>query len=254
MVQNERENQILTLLKEQGYVDNLELSRKLECSTVTIRTAMRNLEKQGLIARTHGGAQLVANTLTLSLSAGNIFKNNENKRKIAQQAYTYINERDTIILDDSSNSFYLAQLIKEKKDKSLIVITNSLAIACELSGCDKTEVVLIGGLLGGGLPATMGETALNTLRQFKADKGFIGVYGINPQIGITSIGHDQMLIKRLILEQAQEVYVLVGSEKFGDSCLSVAAPLSKVHRIITDRNIPAEYQRVTREQTLLDIV
>ncbi|WP_044469601.1 DeoR/GlpR family DNA-binding transcription regulator [Mannheimia massilioguelmaensis] len=251
---NRREENILSLLEKHQYLNNLELSELLNCSVVTIRTAVRNLEKAGLVIRTHGGIEPVPEILKLNLLPGNIFKDRENKEKIAEQAYQYINERDTIILDDSSNSFHLAQTIKKYANKYLIVITNSLYVACELANLSNIEIMFIGGLMAGKIPATMGETALNMLKNFKATKAFIGVHGINPEIGITSIANDQMQIKRLIFEISKEVYVLTCSNKFVTEHLLVTAPLNKVHKIITDRGLSSKYQSIIKEVTSLDIV
>ncbi|ABR74954.1 DeoR/GlpR transcriptional regulator [Actinobacillus succinogenes] len=251
---SEREQQILTVLEQQQYVDNIELSRLLNCSVVTIRTAIRSLEKQGALIRTHGGALPTPPMISISLPAGNIFKDRENKLKIAEKAYQYVNDRDTIILDDSSNSFYLAQVIKRYADKYLVIITNSLYVACELANTNNIEIMLIGGLISGKIPASMGESAIDMMKNFRASKAFIGVHGVHPEIGITSIGNDQMQIKKLIFEIAKEVYVLTCSNKFVTEHLFVSAPLNRVHKIITDKGISLKFYNLLKNVTSVDVV
>ncbi|WP_032092552.1 DeoR/GlpR family DNA-binding transcription regulator [Necropsobacter rosorum] len=251
---SEKEQKILDLLEEQGHVDNTELSHYLQCSTVTIRTMMRSLEKQGLLIRTHGGARSLDNHLTLTVPAGNIFKDSESKMKIAERAYQYISDRDTIIIDESSNSYYLAQVIKKYANKYLIVITNSLAVAAELSECDSVDVISIGGMLTKNPPAFVGDFAINTLKNFKAVKAFIGVHGIDPEIGITSIGNEQMMIKKLIFEITQQVYVLACSNKFRTGYLLVSAKLEQIHKIITDTDINQDHYKQICQKVNLDLV
>ena len=46
----------------------------------------------------------------------------ERKKQIAACAYAFIEDRDTIIIDDASSSFYLAAYIKEHPEKSTCLL------------------------------------------------------------------------------------------------------------------------------------
>ena len=50
----ERRNAILQELNEYGKVKVADLSKKLECSEVTIRNDIKSMDKEGLLKRTHG--------------------------------------------------------------------------------------------------------------------------------------------------------------------------------------------------------
>ena len=52
----ERRNHILQKVTENGKVRVADLSRELNCSEVTIRNDIKNMDQQGLLQRTHGGA------------------------------------------------------------------------------------------------------------------------------------------------------------------------------------------------------
>ena len=52
----EREQEIISLLAEDSAISVAEISKRLEVSTVTVRTDFANLAEKGLIVRTHGGA------------------------------------------------------------------------------------------------------------------------------------------------------------------------------------------------------
>lgn len=251
---NDKEQVIIDILKKMDSVSNLELSEMLHCSTVTIRSLIRSLEKKGLIIRTHGGAKLCNTYLDIHLPAGNIFKNREAKLRIAEKAYQYIAERDTVILDDSSNSYYLAQVIKKYANKYLVIITNSLPIIAELSTCPSVEVISIGGMLRGSKTAFVGDFACEMLSKFKVAKAFIGVHGIDPELGITSIGNEQMMIKKVIFHISKDVYVLTCSEKFGTGYLLISSPLDQIHKIITDKNIDKRILSVIKKNVEIDLV
>ena len=53
---DERRQAILRKLEEKGSVRVAELSKELGCSEVTIRNDIKNMDQEGLLKRTHGGA------------------------------------------------------------------------------------------------------------------------------------------------------------------------------------------------------
>lgn len=58
MFAEERQEKILELLKKNHRVSNTELIQKFGVSGTTIRIDLTELEKKGLLSRTHGGAIL----------------------------------------------------------------------------------------------------------------------------------------------------------------------------------------------------
>ena len=86
----ERRNAILQELNEYGKVKVADLSKKLECSEVTIRNDIKSMDKEGLLKRTHGGAIRLDEKVQRKYSAESIYRNTEKKRQIAACAYAYI--------------------------------------------------------------------------------------------------------------------------------------------------------------------
>lgn len=228
---------ILQKLDTEGQVKVRDLSAELGCSEVTIRTDIQKLEDKGLLKRIHGGAVKEVSSIQLSMIPGNIQKNAEAKKRIAKQAFRYITSSDTLILDDSSINYYLAKEIEAHPELPAIVITNSLIVSTILSCCHHVTLFMVGGQIGGKLPAAMGELAVSMLSNFKASKAFISAHGVNFDVGITSIGTPQLQVKKAILEVADQIYLLVDSTKFEGGYVMVAAPLSRIERIITDDGI-----------------
>lgn len=246
---------IMSCLEQMGKVKVSELSRSLNCSEVTIRSDIQKLEDRGLVRRIHGGAVKAEQQLWVPFSSGNTDKKKEEKQRIARKAYDYIADQDTIILDDASVNYYLALVIKENSSKDLIVITNSLVCAGILSSAEHVELFVVGGQIGGRLPAAMGDVAVNTLASFRANKAFISAHGINFAAGVTSIGSPQMQVKKAILEAADQIYLLVDSSKFGGGYILVVCPLDRIDRIITDDAIRREdLVRAQELQLNIDVV
>ena len=90
--------------------------------------------------RTHGGAVKVETETERKYSAETIYRNVTQKKQIAEAAYEFLDDRDTIIIDDASTSFYLAQEIKNHPEKRIAVVTNSLIAGNELAGVGHVEL------------------------------------------------------------------------------------------------------------------
>lgn len=248
MVQDRR-RAILKELQANGRVKVAELSREMHCSEVTIRNDIRQMEEEGLLQRTHGGAVRIREEENVrKYPSESLYRYVERKKEIAACAYAFIEDRDTIILDDASSSFYLALYIKDHPGKQLAVVTNSLLIGNELSDVKHIDLYMVGGHVGGHLAATMGDAAVQHIHEFHVDKGFIGVHSINFNVGLTSIATPQMQVKRAIIDSSEQVFVLADSSKFGSGYVSVIGPISKVDKIITDSHIEEKYVKMAEKE------
>ena len=221
---SERQQKILEILDSQGSVSIAALSELFGCSRVTIRNDIRTLENMGQLSRTRGGAKRSGQADSPETSYPSLSRHSGAKQRIAARAFEYIGENSTIILDDSSACYYLAQHISRHPEKAVAVLTNSLPSASVLAGCSHVQLYLIGGHVGGHLPATMGEQTVETIRGVCVDMAFISVHSINFHVG--------------------------DSNKFGAGYLEVICPISDVYRVITDSGLKQEYVDRAREENL----
>lgn len=242
----ERRAIILQELKQKGKIKVMDISKMLKCSEVTIRKDLQQMDEAGLLVRTHGGAMIKEEALEQKYEAKSIYQLKEVKKSIAARAYEYIEDRDTIIIDDASTSFYLARHIKKNPQKRVNIVTNSLLVGNELFNVDHVQLVVIGGQVEGHLAATVGEMAIRNLSDIYVDKAFIGVHGVNFDVGITSVGSQQMQVKKAILNTTQKVFVLVDSTKFGGGYLQVICPMNRIHKIITNSQVDKEYVKMAK--------
>ena len=136
----ERRNEILKELDRKGRVTVTDLRKEFGCSEVTIRNDIKAMDIEGLLKRTHGGAVKVETETERKYSAETIYRNVTQKKQIAEAAYEFLDDRDTIIIDDASTSFYLAQEIKNHPEKRIAVVTNSLIAGNELAGVGHVEL------------------------------------------------------------------------------------------------------------------
>lgn len=249
----ERRKRILDIINDRGFIKVTELSKLLNCSEVTLRNDIRQLDQDGLVLRTHGGAMRIEEEQNIPYNQLKLSKDADKKKEIANTAYNLIKNGDTIIIDDSTTSFYLTYPIKANFGKSITVVTNSLLVAMELLGQHHVNLFMVGGQISNEMAATMGDLAISSLEGFHVNKAFIGVHGLNFKLGITSIGSIQMQVKKSIIHSADEVIVLADSSKFGGAYLSVICPMEQISKVITDQSISPQYISAAKDN-LVDLI
>lgn len=175
MLKHERLFKILSIINEQGFVNNKTLMESLNVSDMTIRRDLDELANEGKIIRIHGGAQSMQKSELSHLEKKEI--NIEEKKEAAILANSLIDEYDSIFLGPGTTLEFLAE---EIKTKNIRILTNSLPIFESLQKLETDyEIYLIGGMYRKRTGAFIGALAEEALSNLKIDKAFIGVNGIN---------------------------------------------------------------------------
>jgi DeoR/GlpR family transcriptional regulator of sugar metabolism len=230
-----RRQQILNLLEDTGTINVNELAERFRVSLVTIRNDLDDLEKEGLLQRTFGGAIFSHRSRFNKSFRERIQQQRDEKRAVAMAALGYIKEGDTIILDAGTSTLALAQLLKERS-MSVFVITCSVPAALELSS-GGYDILLLGGTVRNKSLALLGRETLTILERYRADKAFLGSSGFTAKRGHSTPNPDDAQIKEAIMRAADETYVLVDSSKYGHDCLTSYARLRDVDLTITDSRL-----------------
>jgi len=101
MADSSREKAIVQLLEERGYISVQELSKCLYVSQPTVRRALTDLEREGIVQRSHGGVTLASNGLAKPMSFRAESMQRE-KRSIARAAVDMVDNGNVIFLDTST--------------------------------------------------------------------------------------------------------------------------------------------------------
>lgn len=254
MKQEERLKIILREVQQKGEVRVTTLSQLLQCSEVTIRGDIRRLDEEGRVKRTYGGAVRKSAGITVSFQPGNYYERAGEKRAIAQKAYTYIQDQDTIMLGDSTTCLYLAQCIQEGVDKRVSVITNSLCAAAMLVSCDHVELFVLGGKVFSDSPNMLDGITAAQVRRYRVNKAFIGINGINLKVGLTAAGAPQLEVKREMLACADRTFVLADSSKFGSKDLFMVCSVDEIYSIITDDGLDESHLKEAEKMNVKIII
>lgn len=245
MFAEERQSKIAELLKSQSSIKVNELANIFEVSESTIRRDLQDMEQRGLLTRTHGGAVGAEKTSFEPTFHEKSDEKHEEKLKIAKVAINMIEDGETIILDSGTTTLEIARNLGNKK---LIVITNSIDIAAELSTKENIELIVTGGTLRLTTRAMVGHITEMSLKNFRVDKAFIGANGISIEEGITTPNFVEAQTKKAMMNVANKVYIVADSRKFNQVNFSVICPIRAVTGIITssdlDNNIVKSYEDV----------
>src|SRR6201997_55185 len=237
MVRTEpRRKQILNLLEELGTLNVSDLADRFAVSVVTIRKDLDELESEGFLQRTFGGAVFSHRSRFNRSFFERVQIHRQEKLAIAATALEYIKDGDTIILDAGTTTLVLAQLLKEQV-KSVFVITCSVPAALELSS-GGYDILLLGGMVRNKSLALLGRETLRIIERYRADKAFLGSTGFTAEMGHSTSNPDDAQIKEALIRIADETYVLADSSKYGHNCLTSFVQLRDVHLTITDNRLP----------------
>lgn len=242
----ERREQILTILKKEKKILVNDLCKTLDVSAVTVRADLSELETQGLLKRTHGGAILNSKATFEEVSSQKEMKNVKQKQAIAEEALKLIEDGDTIALDTGTTTMMLAERLVEKK--GLTVITSDLKIALFLEENSDANIILLGGTIRKGYHCAVGPIADKGMESLYMDKCFIAMNGLTSEKGLSTPNLEQADVKRLMVEHSNQVYAVCGSEKIGRNALVSFAPANAIHILITDCNAdPDEIDLLKKE-------
>lgn len=251
----ERRRLIVELVEKQGRATVEELAERFGISGVTIRADLEALASNAAIVRSHGGAlPAPAGGADTPLSIKQT-RHHAQKRRIGQAAAKRIRDGETIILDSGSTTLEIARALRPRKWNALTVITNSLQIALELGAVPGIRVMMLGGMLRASSHSLVGPGAEQMVVQLSADRLFLGVDGIDPEVGITTPDPQEATLNALMMKVSREVVGVFDASKFGQRSLSVIAALSGLTLAIIDASASeADVETLTSRGVKVEVV
>jgi DeoR family transcriptional regulator of aga operon len=230
----ERRRRIRELVDSEERVTVDELVRRFGVSAVTIRGDLDALAEVGAVIRSHGGALRPAEAPEEAPVVVKETLHHAEKVRIGHAAAQMIKDGETIILDSGTTTVEIARHIRSLKLHSLTVITNALNIAMELATQPKVRLILLGGILRQMSYSLAGPAAEQALPPLLADRLYLGVDGLDAEVGL--LAHDVLMarLNALMIEISREVVVVADSTKLQRRGLSIISGLDAVHKLVTD--------------------
>ena len=237
----ERHRRIVEMARRQEVVRVDELTNFFDVSEVTIRHDLGVLAEKGLLIRKHGGAIINSRTDLAMAFEQRAGLNMEIKRAIGITAAQLVKPGDTILIDAGTTNLEFAKNLPAISP--LTVVTNALNVATQVGALLDVNVILLGGLLNRQTVSTIGPNTLRELEDIVVTKLFLGIHAVEPEVGLTDVLMEVAQVKKAMIRAAKQVILLADSSKWGKSAFVKIMPLSAVHVVITDSNLPEETQK-----------
>lgn len=234
MLNIQRMDDILKELKQKKAVMVSQLAKQFGTSPSTIRRDLAQLEKEGLLRRTYGGAMLAQHPATEVPYAVRTFENKAEKNIIGRLAARLVKDDMHISLDCTSTVAHMVRFLNKKS--SLIILTNSAQLALDcLDSLPTAQICCTGGWLSSFARGFTGEAARARVADFTSDVLFFSARSISLQSGITDVNEEDVCIKKQMLKCARKAVFLCDSTKFDRTSYRVFCGLNEIDCLVTDR-------------------
>ncbi|AOH55373.1 DeoR family transcriptional regulator [Peribacillus muralis] len=243
MLKEERQQKILQILDDEHKVIASDLSKRLSVSEDTIRRDLKELDTQGHINRVHSGALRKGPPVVDFSTRQNI--SNEIKGNLARKALDFIKEGMVLLIDGGTTNLQLVNQLP--LTFSAKVITNSPPIAMALINHQNIDVIMIGGTLFKQSLVNLGIDTVEALRTMRADLYIMGIYKIDPQLGISVPSLEEALVKRKMAEISNNILGMVTSDKLATISYQIICPTSDLTYLITE-NVNEDIKRLYNKQ------
>ena len=228
MFAEERQEKLLGILREKRKVAVSEMCDVFNVSGATIRADLRQLEEEGLLTRTHGGAVLRTRASFEQASDAREIVNLSAKERIGQRAAALVEDGDII-----------ARNIRDRQN--VTVVTNDYQIARELEASPSIQTILLGGIVKKGYHCVVAINGRSILDTLNVDKAFMGTNSLSLKHGACVADIMLAETKRGMVEHASQVIIVCDYSKLNNTSLAQFTAADRIDTVVVDR-LPDDVQ------------
>ncbi len=228
------QTEILKILQEKQSATIEELAALTFVSPSTVRRKLTQMQKTGLISRTHGGAKINdGNSVFPSFtfrSGQNIFE----KKKIALSAIKLIKNGSLIFLDGSTSAFFIAEYLSDFKNVK--VVTNGID-TLSLLAKNNIEAYSTGGYVSPtNRSVLVGHYAQEMIENLHADFTFFSAKSVNRAGEVYDCFEEENVLRKSMLHHSTTSVLLCDSTKFNQTAPYRLCSLNDVDYVVSDKD------------------
>jgi DeoR/GlpR family transcriptional regulator of sugar metabolism len=243
MAVDERRRQLAEALAGRGFAELSVLAAELDVSESTVRRDLAQLEEEGTVRRTHGGAVFVSDRFSaLNYAAREAIELPE-KQAIGKVVADLIHDGQAVLIDGGTTTFQVARRLMAR---TLQVVTNSLPIVNALSSAANVELIFLGGYIYPRTGVALGPLTSQALGSLHVRQAIISVAGIT-QEGFYNANMLLVEAEQRMMNSAAEVIVAADHTKFGRTGLGYLTGWDRVDRVVSDEGLDPHWQQVVRD-------
>ncbi|RHR21760.1 DeoR/GlpR transcriptional regulator [Clostridium sp. AF19-22AC] len=226
------------------------LCEKFNVSKNTIRRDIDSLAEKGVIRKVYGGVTAVsASGLSPKLIPYETrhFTLPEEKDKICRLASQYVKDGDIIYIDTGTTCLNMVDHIS---DRQCTILTNSLQVCLKAVPYPNLNIISLPGKLKRETLSYVGSEIVDYLKTYNIGKAFMACSGATIENGLTNATTEEYIVKKAVMENTGESYLLADHTKFGHFSLMTYAHLEDIDYIITDQTPGNEYTDFCQEHQI----
>src|SRR4051812_43191761 len=152
--------------------------------------------------------------------------------RLAEAAFALLTPGETVFLDASSTTFFVARLIAER-GLGVRVITNSLPVLHKLADA-QAEGVALGGTFRRLTCSYVGPATVRAVREHFADQLLMSVTGVTEHGVMTDVDVLEAEVKRTMLEHAARSVLLIDRSKLAARGRQAIARVDALSLVVAD--------------------
>lgn len=253
MNRDERHRAVLDLLAEGGRIEIDDLVARLAVSPATARRDLDQLAAQQLLTRTRGGA--VAHSVAYDLPLR--YKRERQatqKEAIGRAAAAMVGYGAVVGLSGGTTTTAVGEALATRPDlaaasaePTLTIVTNAINIAAQLAMRPQLKTVVTGGVVHPRSYELTGPYGDLVLQRLTLDIAFVGVNGIDPELGPTVHHEGEAAVNALLAERAARAVLVADSSKIGHRAFATLGEPGLFDTLITDAGITAAQRTALTE-------
>lgn len=233
-----RHEQILKLIRVNGFMPIDELAKQLNVTPQTIRRDINQLSEEHLLRRFHGGAALGSSVENEEYSTRKV-KHQAAKTQIAQLICEHIPDNASLFMNIGTTIEAVAKALIVRH-QHLRIITNNIHVASIMTRRADFEVIITGGVVRPQDGGITGVATLDMIEQFKVDYAIIGASGIDADGTLLDYDYREVRAAKAMMKNARQRWLVVDSSKFGRNAMMKLCHISELNAVFTDDDPPEE--------------
>lgn len=238
-------------VSELGQVTVAALAAHFNVSPDTIRRDLDQLDAEGVLIRTHGGAiapqALPRPDTTLDVRAR---LRADAKDTIGALAAGLVQDGQVVVMNAGTTILSVVRHLRQHRD--LIIATNNLRIPTEIAPSVFHELYIFGGTVRLSAQDTTGPvsfqlTAGSDPLSIHCDLALIAVGGISTESAFTTSHLTEAKMMREMMARAAKVAILGDSSKFGRKLFAQVADFTTADVFVTDTAPTGDLARTMAE-------
>ncbi|MDI3385053.1 DeoR/GlpR family DNA-binding transcription regulator [Streptomyces sp. B-S-A8] len=231
----QRRQEILRHVAEHGETRIDVLAERFDVSLMTMHRDLDHLAGRHLLRKVRGRAVAFP---ALTMETATRFREGSNvdvKEALCAAVAERITPGATLLMDDSSTLFPLAEMVRGVRN--LTVVTNSVGLAQRLGAAKELSVTLLGGRFHGEFNSCTGPDVVRALGRIHADLALMSATAVHGGRLFHPL-QEYAEVKEAMLDSAGRAVLLADHSKFGKTATYAYGTAARYEEVVTDTGTP----------------